>query len=112
MNDKWWCVTLLVKSIVKDEESGLWLCDEQVRVIKATDFNSAFEKSIILGKNQEHSYENIYGQTVKWEFIGLRELREIVDETIGDGTEIKSKLLKIDDPVSLIQGKDQLLLGA
>jgi len=110
MNNVWWCATILMCSTVRDEEAGLLVCDEQIRVIKAVDFDAAFERAISVGKDQEHSYENMYGQVVKWEFLGLRELKEISDETIGDGTEITSKILKVDNPVNLIHRKDELLL--
>lgn len=110
MNSKWWYTVIILSSSVRDDESGLRVCEEQFRLVKAVDFDTAFEKSITLGKDQEHSYENIYGQTVNWEFIGLRELKEISDGIIDDGTEIKSKIFKVDDPLSLIPGKNELLL--
>lgn len=104
MDNKWWCATIIMCSSVVDEEDELTLCDEQIHVVKAHDLQSASEKSIELGKNQEHSYESIQGQTVFWKFVGVQSLEELFDDEIVDGSEIRSKLIKTSDPESLLNG--------
>jgi len=102
MIDKWWCVTLIVCSSVKDDETGMYLCDEQIHLVKAVDSKSAYLKAMQIGREQEHSYESIDGHQVTWKFIGLQGLEEISDTDIVDGVEIRSKLMKVENPNDLV----------
>jgi len=35
-----------------------------------------------LGKQEEHSYNNTFGELVSWKFVDLTRIYEILDETI------------------------------
>lgn len=105
MTEAWWCATLIIYSSVKDPETGMFLCDEQIRILRAETADSALIKAFQIGKAQEHSYESIDGHIVSWIFAGVRELEEISDERLDDGTEIKSKLMKVLDLSELLSYK-------
>jgi hypothetical protein len=102
MNEKWWCATLIVCSSVKDDETDLYLCDEQIHLVRAANSEAAVLKAIQIGREQEHSYESIDGHHVTWKFIGLQGLEEVLDEDIVDGTEIRSKFIKVENPDDLV----------
>lgn len=104
MDDKWWCATIIICSSVIDEEDGRTLCDEQIYLLKADDLESATKKAAEIGKRQEHSYESIQGQTVYWRFVGLQNVNELSDQDIVDGSEIRSKLVRVADPRILLDG--------
>ena len=74
MGNIWYVAKLVLQCRVGDGDMGPWTCDEQVRVIKATDDDHAYEKAIGLGKEEEHTYSNVDGETVSWTFIGLSNL--------------------------------------
>lgn len=108
MSEKWYVAMLLIVSHVSDSLATPMTCDEQIRVIRAENREIAFEKAVVLGKNEEHSYLNMNNEIVKWEFAGLIELAEIDDDDIQDGTEILSRIFKHDTPRSLLPRKEIL----
>jgi len=107
MAEKWYVAKLLMQSRVAGDTIGPWTCDEQVRVLRSVDDDSAYQKAVRIGHDAEDSYQNTYGQTVTWEFVGVAELDELIDESIQDGTEITSRLFTHPDPASLVLRQDQ-----
>ncbi|MEO5952191.1 MAG: DUF4288 domain-containing protein, partial [Chloroflexia bacterium] len=59
---------------------------------------------------EEQSYENRYGKTVSWKFVGISDLEYIQDNSLESGTEIKSRLFKSKIPSRNVQSKDQLTI--
>ena len=92
MEEQWYGVTLQFRCRVGDGVAGPWTCDEQIRVIRARDEETARRKAQELGKKEEHSYDNQFGELVSWECIALTNIYAIIEETIADGTEISSRL--------------------
>jgi hypothetical protein len=102
-NESWYVAKLIVQCKVEGDESGLWTVDEQIRVIRASDPDTAYRKTMDLGKRQETSYENMYGKIVTWEYIGLQDLAPLLAASIVDGTEITGRLLTSDNPLELVR---------
>lgn len=106
----WYVVTFVICSRVESEPNRLRTCDEQIRLLRASDSETAYEKAIQLGKAEEVAYQNTYGQTVHWEFVGLVDLEELPIERIEDGVEIKSRLFRSKNPTHLARSKDELTI--
>ena len=105
----WYVATLILQCNVEGHDKQLKLVDEQVRVLRAIDIETAYEKAVQLGKQEETSYENSFAQTVHWTFVGLEDLDELpFDDDIKDGTEVKYCLLHKKVPHSLVRAKDDL----
>lgn len=62
--------------------------EELIVLIQADDETAALTASEAVGKSKEHSYENKYGQTVCWSLVKVAELKQIMAEEIGHGTEV------------------------
>ena len=108
----WYIATLVIACKVKggsDDDDPT--CDEQIRLIRAPNAEIAYEKARQIGKHEELAYENIYGQTVRWAFVGLDDLDEL-DNTIHDGVEIRSRLFGHRSPLSLVRAKADLSVFA
>lgn len=105
--NKWYVATLIMVCKVENEP-GPWTCDEQICVIRATSEQLAYEKALQLGEDSATSYQNVYGQTVQWSFVGLGNLEEILADAIRDGTEIRSRLFGHNEPSKLVLAKEQL----
>jgi hypothetical protein len=88
----WYATALIVRCRVEGEMSDKPLFDRQIRVLRATDPECAFQRAMKLGEEQNHSYENSKGKKVFWEFVGLGDLCQLADSEINDGTEIFSRL--------------------
>jgi hypothetical protein len=110
MSPTWYAATLIMRCRIEDNPQSPTTCLEQIHLIQAEEENLAYEKALQLGKSAEHSYKNYQGSDVYWEFVGLENLEEIFDETIQDGTEIRSRRLLVEDPLTLVRGKDGLTI--
>lgn len=106
----WYIATLVIASKVADSDD-VQTCEEQIRAIRAPNAETTYEKALIVGKNEEHTYPNVYGQTVTWAFVGLENL-EALDDSVHDGVEIRSRLFGHKMPSSLIPSKADLTVFA
>ena len=105
----WYVATLILQCKVEGHDKLLKLVDEQVRVLRAIDIETAYKKAVQLGKQGEISYENVFGEIVHWNFVGLGDLEELpFDDEIKDGTEVKYRLFRKKDPHRLVRAKDEL----
>ncbi len=105
MEEGWYIAKLVLLCQVGNDDPGPWLCDEQVRVIRAISKSQAYEKAVHLGKDAEHTYTNDSGEMVSWSFLGLSDLDVLGNDVIGDGTEITYRLFDTDDPLALVRDK-------
>lgn len=108
MSNTWYVATLIMRCIVGNNHQGPVTCDEQIRVIHATDDNEAYEKAVRLGAQQQDVYQNSYGEPVSWEFVGLANLEELLADAILDGTEIRGRIFSADDPAKIVRQRDDL----
>ena len=102
----WYIATLVVRSKVEDDPD-VQTCDEQIRAIRAPDAEAAYKKALQIGKQEEHSYKSIDGQTVTRVFVGLENL-EALEDSMHDGVEIRSRLFGHKTPASLVRSKVDL----
>ncbi len=109
MNEEWYVAKLVLRCQVGKHDRGPWLCDEQVRVIRAISKHQAYEKAVRFGKDAEHTYTNESGEIVSWSFLGLSNLDILGSDVISDGTEITYRLLETDEPLGLVRGKTDLV---
>jgi len=91
--DRWFAAILLVQCDVESEDGVEPLVDHSVRLLKASDSESAYERALTLGASEATSYPNEDGESVTWSFAGLEDLCEL-DERPGDGTEVLSWLAR------------------
>lgn len=65
-------------------------CDYPFVLIQAKDYEEAFTRALELGREQEHTYKNGKGQTVRWAFVRVEEVTRLARKL--DGQEIGSLL--------------------
>jgi hypothetical protein len=88
----WYVAVLVIESSVGEDAANEPLIDLQYRLVRATDAEDAYRKSLELGTSAEHSYQNSDGETVRWNFVGLHDLRESQDQDLVHGAEVYSSL--------------------
>ena len=101
---KWFAAVVVMECRVAKTNPELW--DEQVRLIRATNAEAAFAEARRIGKTDEVSYKNADGETVRWKFVGLGALEQLLDRSIRSGSEIFSTLSRNGRP--LVLRKNQL----
>jgi hypothetical protein len=83
----WFVAVLVFESSLAEVWSDPRI-DIQFRLIHAVDAEAAYQRAVALGKDEEHSYENPYGQTCTWSFKGLKDLQDVIDDQLVDGVEV------------------------
>ena len=86
---RWYAAVLLLGSEVQSPSADESPVDHQVRLIAAADSEAAYQRALSLGKSEEHSYENAFGQIVRWRFLGLHDLVEFLAPP-SEGSEVFS----------------------
>ncbi len=104
---KWYVAEIIVQCRIQGKSEDPSEYDRQIKVLRAADHESAYQRALALGQAENHSYENLEGGTVHWEFVGLANLAELLDNEIEDGTEIYSWLQR-GDPKAEVRSKQDL----
>lgn len=107
MAEKWYIALLVFASEIEGVENYKPLSDIQYRLIRSSEPEDAYTSALKLGEREVHSYKNEKGEVVKWQFIGLRDLRELDEGEIGHGLEVYSEM-KRSNPKDEVVPKDQL----
>ena len=90
--ERWYLAALIVSSTMDAREVSDPVNDLQFRLVRAKDLEGARRRAEDLGLSEEHSYENAEGETVRWRFAGIADLRLIDSAELTDGTEVYSQL--------------------
>lgn len=75
--------------------------DEQLRIIKAENKETALIKALNLGQNNQETLLNKEGQNIHWEFVNVEFIKEIV--SFDDGVEICAQTVNVLDANQYIQ---------
>ena len=95
MNDSWFSGRIRFAIII--ETIGLHRYSDSVYLFQAMDFETAFQKIIEIGYNNEDSYVNGDNQKVVWKFSEVISLDIIRSESL-EGAEIYSEPVSGEDP--------------
>lgn len=105
---KWFVVALLYESIHKgkpkqvDEnyDSLTKTYEESHILVKATSTEEALLLGRKTGEENEHDYENQYGERVFWKLIKILDCFELLDENLKTGTEVYSRYILVQEEVT------------
>lgn len=75
--------------------------DEQLRLIAGANQQHAIMKAEQTGRHEEHSFFNEKKQLVRWKFIGVTELHQLIKQS--DGAEVFSKIQEPEDELSYLK---------
>ena len=105
-----WYLSKIVFQIVTGEDYSKGQFDEQLRLIKAGDYEEAIEKATTIGEKEQELFYNQRNKPVKWQFIGVSELHLL--DTLRDGMEVYSRTEENTEPeefIQLVQKKEENL---
>jgi Domain of unknown function (DUF4288) len=96
---KWFAVAILYESVHEGQptfvdenyDTSTKTYEESHLLIKANTSEEAICLGEKLGYENEHSYENKYGENVHQKFIKVLECFELIDENLKTGTEVYSR---------------------
>ena len=67
------------------------LYEECFTLIEARSLEEAREKAQICAKNNETSYENLYGETITWVTKEIVDVNNVLDDNFKDNTDIYAR---------------------
>jgi hypothetical protein len=84
--DFWYLADLIMIITVADDSRSV--VHRNTVLVHADAADQAFDKAMRFGRESETSFDNPAGKRVTFEFVGVAELQEIVDEAPYDGAEL------------------------
>ncbi|MFM9838822.1 MAG: DUF4288 domain-containing protein [Cyclobacteriaceae bacterium] len=106
-----WYLAKFVYQVVSGNGKHAPQFDEQLRLIRADEFEWAIEKANILGRLGECSFVNDKQELVKWKFVNVVDVCPIT--CMEDGVEIYSSTeepKEVSDYLELVQAKANRLM--
>lgn len=85
-----WYIAKLVFQIVNN--SNMHQFDEQLRIIKAANYNEAIEKALQIGRMDEDEFLNTENHKVLWKFKAITYLSHI--QNMESGAELCSQIIE------------------
>lgn len=85
-----WFLVKIVYRIICGEGKHIPQFDEQLRLVEASDEESAFSIATELGRQGEDRFFNQSNQLVQWHFVNVSELFRI--EALQNGVELYSRI--------------------
>jgi len=89
---KWFAAVIVMECRVGRSRAALW--DEQLRLIRAQSAEGAYKAAQDIGESDQAQYENAAGEKVRWRFLGVGELEELLEQRIVSGVEVFSTLTR------------------
>jgi hypothetical protein len=99
-----WYLAKFVYQVVSGNGSHVAQFDEQLRLIRADEFEWAREKANILGRLGECSFVNEKQELVKWKFVNVVDVCPIT--SMEDGVEIYSSTEEPKDVIDYLETVD------
>lgn len=89
----WYVAEAIFQSAIDEAGSSYSpLVEKSWFLVSADDEKAAESKAQVLARSKEHSYANGDGEKVRWLFLRIVRLREVMDERLADGTEVWSEI--------------------
>src|SRR5713226_10661776 len=85
---RWYAAVLLLESLHPEEHRIRKLFELQVRLVRASSDQAAWERANEIGKAQEHSYANVYDKKVEWVLREVVDVVELLDDAMKEGAEV------------------------
>jgi len=92
----WYSAALLSKRThpASDPATDEPLWEESIVLIEADSEEDAMREAQSIGRRDETSFTSVSGELVKWEFVCVTEVHEILEETFKHGTEVFSRFVR------------------
>lgn len=101
----WYTAALHFESMNKGNAgSPLW--EESIILLEATSPTEARRKAEILATSREVEFETNAKDRVEWRFRRVERVFEVLENTVGDGTEVFSRFLRAEEVASLLKPFD------
>ena len=91
---RWFGVRLLMESVHGEGSAAPGLLEDLILLVRASTLDEASLKAEAVARKSEERYESAGGDEITWRFKEVLDAKEVLDEDIGDGTQIYYSHLK------------------
>lgn len=77
-------IAIIIYKFIEDSPDYEPVYQECFTFIKASSLEEAEEKALNYGKKEEHSYKNMYGNTVTWKMIEIVDVNTLLYNDVFD----------------------------
>ena len=85
---RWYAAVLLLESLHPEDPGSRKLFQLQVRLVRARSDEAAWDRANTIAKAHEHSFANVYGNTVEWVLREVIDVIELLDDAMKKGAEV------------------------
>jgi hypothetical protein len=85
---RWFAAVLLFESLHPEEQPIRKLFELQVRLVRASSEQAAWDRANEIGKDQQHSFANLNDNKVDWVLREVVDVVELLDNAMKDGAEV------------------------
>jgi hypothetical protein len=96
---------VLIYSSSSDRADYRTLYEETITIIFASSHGDAEQRARNFASEQETEYRNEYGETIKWRFKEISDLKEIIDP-LGDGAEVYTRYFRDYTAYRILTGEE------
>ena len=99
----WYSARLVFRCDIGNQPVPSDIYEESIRVIRAADEAEAAERAAAIGRINERDEQSSVGEQVRWRFVGVVEVQDLLLPEIADGCEVFSRLSRTEpeaDPES------------
>ena len=79
---------IFVSDIADSKEQYDPLIEDCLFLVNAASDEEAKHKAEAVALTKQDAYENSSGETVRWKFVNIVRVREVLDEQLREGTEV------------------------
>lgn len=98
---RWFIAEGIFKATVTTSDGDISRIRERlIFLVNARDSHEAVDRAEDIARSKEHFYKNQDGQIVKWSFVILVDVTEVVDQELQDGSELKSEMIELIPSIS------------
>lgn len=95
----WYSASLLLKrthpKVPVGTDESLW--EESIVLIEANCEAEARQQAEHLGRKENQRFQAVSGEEVRWDFVRITALYELLDDHVKNGTEVFSRFLRDED---------------
>lgn len=73
------------------------LYEERIVLLRSGSEDEAKAKAEAIAREQGEKYKNVYEETVRWSFVEVIDVKQVLSESIADGTEVYYCFLRKDE---------------
>lgn len=101
--ETWFAANIILESSHPEERQYRKLYEQRIILVRATTIEEAWQKATVYGEAAREEYRNPNDKTVIWAMREILDVKELFEDSIGDGSEVYYSFLVGDDELDYLR---------